>query len=137
MSAPSHHHRSPSPFDGIPRSIATSSILPYVTSHDWLNFRLVSRGCYEIVHGTTDVYTQNAAGGTSESETLWRLALMKDYQFDGSEDESILHQCIRSIYVIQNEDDAFLCTDNIFTAANSFISWKHWRKIDLRIHSQR
>ena len=131
-----HLHQSPpSPFDGIPRSIATSSILPYVTSHDWLNFRLVSRGCYEIVHDTTDVYS-NAAGG-SESEALWRLALVKDYQFDGSEEESIMHQCIRSIDVTQNEDDAFLSTDNIFTAANSFISWKHWRKIDLRIHSQR
>ena len=130
-----HLDQSPSPFDGIPRSIATSSILPYVTSHDWLNFRLVSRGCYEIVHDTTDVYS-NAAGG-SESEALWRLALVKDYQFDGSEEESILHQCIRSIDVTQNEDDAFLSTDNIFTAANSFISWKHWRKIDLRIHSQR
>lgn len=132
MSTPSHRHRSPSPFDGIPRSIATSSILPYITSHDWLNFRVVSRGCYEIVHGTTDVYC-NASGG-SESETLWRLALVKDYQFDGSEDESILHQCIRCS---MNEDDAFLSTDNIFTAENSFISWKHWRKIDLRIHSQR
>ena len=134
MSAPSRHHQSPSPFDGIPRSIATSSILPYVTSHDWLNFRLVSRGCYEIVHDTTDVYS-NAAGG-SVSEALWRLALVQDYQFDGSEEESILHQCI-SMDVTQNEDDAFLSTDNIFTAANSFISWKHWRKIDLRIHSQR
>ena len=130
-----HLDKSPSPFDGIPRSIATSSILPYVTSHDWLNFRLVSRGCYEIVHDTTDVYS-NAVGG-SESEALWRLALVKDYQFDGSEEESIMHQCIRSIDVTQNEDDAFLSTDNIFTAANSFISWKQWRKIDLRIHSQR
>ena len=87
------HHQSSSPlFDGIPRSlVATTSILPYVTSDDWLNFRLVSRGCYEIVHCAESPPTVVMQQEDAESEALWRLALVKDYQFDGSEDESILH----------------------------------------------
>jgi hypothetical protein len=28
----------------------------------------------------------------------------------------------------------FLSTRNIFTAPNAFISWKHWRKLDSRLH---
>ena len=148
-----------SPFDTIPQS-TTSSILSYVTSNDWLNFRFASRSCYQIVHGTNVANTSDTIatvdGEVNESELLWRLALVREYQFDESEedeellyqcieqnereyqfddeDEELLHQCIE-----QNEyqDDAFLRTDDMFRAPNLFIAWKNWRKIDLRIHCKR
>jgi uncharacterized protein affecting Mg2+/Co2+ transport len=149
--------QSPS-FEDLPRSIATSSILPYVASGNWLNFRAASRGCYEIVHGTADVWHSsdrasasdqslgaNAACSdsrsgnvVSESEALWRLALARDYHFEAGADDDECLRSIRSPAVAPNDDDddddddaPFLSTGNIFTASNSFISWKHWRKIDL------
>jgi len=48
----------------------------------------------------------------------------------------MFHQCIKP-NLSYDENTAFLSTDNLFTAPNSFISWKHWRKIDLIIHEQR
>lgn len=76
-------------------------------------------------------------GECSESEALWRLALVREYQFDESEeDEEMFHQCIKP-NLSYNENTAFLSTENLFTAPNSFISWKNWRKIDLIIHEQR
>ena len=143
--------RSPSFFADLPRSIATSSILPYVASGDWLNFRAASWGCYVIVHGTVDVcHSSDRAsaadrsrgsnadgsdpcGNVSESEALWRLALARDYQFEaGAGDECL--QSIHSPVIASNDDNddaPFLSAGNIFTASKSFISWKHWRKIDL------
>lgn len=145
MSAPTTTTQQ-SPFEALPRTIATSYVLPYVTSNDWLNFRVASRSCYELVHDTRDVSlstlnsinqthaTSNTSGDgeNDESESLWRLALVRDYGFEGTEDENILHQSIHS--PANSRDDAFLSTDNIFTAPNSFISWKHWRKIDISFH---
>jgi len=134
-----------SSFDTIPQSIATSSILPYITSNDWLNFRLASRSCYQIVHGTNvtadgssdSLPIATADGEGSESEVLWRLALVREYQFDESEeDEEMFHQCIKP-NLSYDENTAFLSTDNLLTAPNSFIAWMNWRKIDLIIHEQR
>eukprot|EP00571_Detonula_confervacea_P006525 CAMPEP_0172328778 /NCGR_PEP_ID=MMETSP1058-20130122/60530_1 /TAXON_ID=83371 /ORGANISM="Detonula confervacea, Strain CCMP 353" /LENGTH=845 /DNA_ID=CAMNT_0013045907 /DNA_START=39 /DNA_END=2575 /DNA_ORIENTATION=+ len=155
MSAPTP---SQSPIEALPRSIATSSILPFVTSNDWLNFRVASRSCYEFVHNTADVshafcpicrmhgavrtstsnetcYNTTNSGGGRESETLWRIALVRDYQFEEAGDEHIFHQSIHS--PVNSQSDAFVSTNNLFTASNSFISWTHWRKIDLRLHRQR
>mmetsp|Transcript_19489 Transcript_19489/g.42356 ORF Transcript_19489/g.42356 Transcript_19489/m.42356 type:complete len:157 (-) Transcript_19489:424-894(-) len=155
MSAPTP---SQSPIEALPRSIATSSILPFVTSNDWLNFRVASRSCYEFVHNTADVshafcpicqmhgavrtstsneacYNTINSGGGRESETLWRIALVRDYQFEEAGDEHIFHQSIHS--PVNSQSDAFVSTNNLFTASNSFISWTHWRKIDLRLHRQR
>ena len=84
--------RSPS-FEDLPRSIVTISILPYVGSSDWLNFRAASRGCYQTVHDTDNVWDSSdrsrtpiipgcddaassdpSANNGGESEALWRLA---------------------------------------------------------------
>jgi len=108
---------------------------------------LASRSCYRIVHGTnvTADGSSNSSpsiaaiadGEGSESEELWRLALVREYQFDESEeDKEMFHQCIKP-NLSYNENTAFLSTKNLFTAPNSFIAWKNWRKIDLIIHEQR
>lgn len=60
--------------------------------------------------------------------------MVRDYQFEEAGDEQCFHQ---SIHSCGHQSDAFLSTDNIFTSSNSFMSWKHWRKIDLRLHRQR
>ena len=137
------------PFNELPRNIMTQSILSYVDSVDWLNFRAVSRGCYQIVHGTLDVwqfsdvtssaFNADTTANGSECEALWRLALARDYQFDGKAGDECL-QSIRSparredISWKDDDDIPFLSTRNIFTASNAFISWKHWRKLDSRLH---
>ena len=58
------------------------------------------------------------------------MALVREYQFD-KEDEELLHQCIKPN---PYNNPVFLSTGNMFSAPNSFVAWKHWRKIDLRIH---
>eukprot|EP00584_Thalassiosira_punctigera_P011626 CAMPEP_0172567428 /NCGR_PEP_ID=MMETSP1067-20121228/115869_1 /TAXON_ID=265564 ORGANISM="Thalassiosira punctigera, Strain Tpunct2005C2" /NCGR_SAMPLE_ID=MMETSP1067 /ASSEMBLY_ACC=CAM_ASM_000444 /LENGTH=537 /DNA_ID=CAMNT_0013358777 /DNA_START=139 /DNA_END=1752 /DNA_ORIENTATION=+ len=113
-----------SPFEALPRHTATS-ILSYVASDDWLDFRLASRSSFEIVHGGA------AAGGDEGSESLWRLALVRDYGFGGADDDEFLHRAIRTR---ARGGVGFLSTDDIFTAPNLFISWKHWRRIDVCIH---
>ena len=152
---------SPSPFDDLPRTIVTSSILPYTTSADWLNFRLASRSSYEIVHGTTNTNvavavahaspnTTQASSSSSiqeneeDSESLWQLALIRDYQFDASDDGTYMHQCFRcpannssTTESDSDGDESFLSTSQMFTAANSYESWKHWRKLDARLHYRR
>ena len=150
---------SPSPFDDLPRTIVTSSILPYTTSADWLNFRLASRSSYEIVHGTSNVVaavvhaspstTQASSSSIQEheedSESLWQLALIRDYQFGASDDGTYMHQCFRcptntsstTESDSDNGDESFLSTSQMFTAANSYESWKHWRKLDARLHYRR
>jgi hypothetical protein len=112
-------------FDSIPRTIVTS-ILSYVTSNDWLNFRIVSRSFYEIVH--------EADGEDSEDESLWKLALIRDYQF---EDVGNCLSMRQTFTCSNNNDSAFLSTKDMFTAATCFIAWKHWRKIDHHIHHER
>jgi len=93
------------------------------------------------VHGTNvaniyDIATVDG-GGKSESEVLWRLALVREYQFDESEkDEELFYQCIEQ-NEYEDDDDAFLRIDDMFRAPNLFIAWKNWRKIDLRIHCKR
>jgi len=65
------------------------------------------------------------------------LALVREYQFDESEkDEELFYQCIEQ-NEYEDDDDAFLRTDDMFRAPNLFIAWKNWRKIDLRIHCKR
>jgi len=126
------------PFDALPRNVSTSLILPYVTSDDWLNFRLASRSCYEIVHGTPeDGGTGNAvtADGGDDGGSLWRLALVRDYQFDESSDADLFHQSFR--FPADSHSDAFLSTNDMFRGSNSFISWKHWRKVDILFHERR
>eukprot|EP00970_Alexandrium_tamarense_P002429 scaffold353_cov201-Alexandrium_tamarense.AAC.5 len=99
-----------SPFGTLPHSIITTSILPFVTTDDWLSFRGASRGSFEIVHGTTNVsfsycsmcqpttcsMCDSSSVGTNrgtndrsyaESEALWKIALVKDYQFERPSDE--------------------------------------------------
>jgi hypothetical protein len=118
-----------------------ASILPCISSDDWLAFRLTSRGCYEIVHGTKDVnhsfchlcqstngnIQQTAPVVNEEAENLWNLALVREYRF--SPDGDNLRQSIHSPAV---EQESFLSTRNVFTAPTSFISWKHWRKLEAR-----
>ena len=145
-------------FEDLPRSIATMSILPYVGSSDWLNFRASSRGCYQTVHDTTNVWHSSnrtrappsipgcedaansdpSANNGGESDALWRLALARDYQFEGGATDDECLQSFHSPGVNLNDDDdaPFLSTRNMFTAPKDapFISWKHWRKIDLCLH---
>ena len=158
--------QSPS-FDDLPRHIATSFILPYVSSSDWLRFRVASRKCYEIVHGSDadddvsqfvcpkcrapttqtttrchddDVTTAATIASTSSrsgrnilSESLWKLALIRDFMFEESDDEDWLHRSIHS--PTEPVSDALLSTQNMFTASSLFISWMHWRKLYLRLNS--
>ena len=125
-------------FDVLPNSIAAASILPFATSAEWLNFRLTSRRCYEIVHGHDVTSIQQQIHGEEESEALWKLALVRDYRFDYEADErgderALLYQSIRCNY--SNEGDGpFLSTSDVFTASTAFESWKHWRKIDTHLH---
>ena len=132
------------PFNELPRNITTQSILYYVDGIDWLNFRAVSRGCYQIVHGTLDDVWQVSnvvpSDADRECEALWRLALARDYQFDGKAGSD---ECLQSIHSsasredisLKDDDDMpFLSTRDIFKAPNAFISWKHWRKLDSRLH---
>jgi hypothetical protein len=135
MSAP------PASLDSIPNTIAATSILPFVTSSDWLNFRAASRRCYEIIHGHHDVgatQQQEQQQNDEESEALWRLALVRDYRFeelqeDGDDRRSLMYQSIRC-HDNAYGDGPFLTTSDVFTASKAFESWKHWRKIDVRLH---
>lgn len=156
----------PSPLESLPRNVATSLILPYISSDDWLNLRAASRGCHEIVHGTADVNanfcpicqvggsvrTSTASGDMlagTESESLWRLALERDYRFtklqmapliaEASGDEgAVFHQCLHSpANQLDRPSEAFLSTCDVFNAVNSYVAWKHWRRIDQRLHRRR
>ena len=124
-------------FEDLP-AIATSSILIFVESRDWLSFRAASLFCYQTVHDTTNVwhssdrtYAPNitgrgdAAGSDSsannggEGEALWRLALARDYRFEGGTSD----ECLQSIHspgdAPNDDDDApFLSTGNMFIAPN-------------------
>mmetsp|Transcript_22141 Transcript_22141/g.46372 ORF Transcript_22141/g.46372 Transcript_22141/m.46372 type:complete len:563 (-) Transcript_22141:243-1931(-) len=161
-----------SSFDLLPQSIITSSILQFLQSRDWLSFRLASRSCYVAVHGTSDVFhavgsesnksdddcleaTDEKNGEStplkkellSESESLWKFALVRDYGFEhapnnsngnnnnNSGDDQFYHS-IRSPEDT-NDETPFLRTSDVFKAPTAFSSWKHWRKIDRRIHSTR
>jgi hypothetical protein len=159
--------QSPS-FDDLPRHIATSFILPYVSSSDWLRFRVASRRCYEIVHGSdadddvsqfvcpkcrapatptttttrchdddvttvVSASTSPCSGSNILSERLWKLALVRDFMFDESDDEDWLLRSFHS--PTEPVSDALLSTQNMFTASSLFISWMHWRKINLRLDS--
>lgn len=119
----------PSPLAALPRNVATS-ILSYTTSDDWLSFRLASRSCYELVHGTAGA---SSTSGNEESDDLWKIALVNDYHFDPSADDTLMRQCFH----FNTENDDFLSTQQHFTASNSFESWKHWRKLDCRFHHRR
>ena len=141
-------------FDTLPQTIVTASILPFISTDDWLQFRVASRNCYEIVHGTTHVshafcpicqasttddHSIVEDDGSSscdvtneEAENLWKLALVREYRFDvmGGDD---LKQSIHSPNDRPEcEMTGFLMTRDMFTAPSSFISWKHWRKIEAR-----
>ena len=144
------------PLDFVPHSIVTLSILPFVSSDDWLSFRTASRNCYEIVHGTADVSESHCSlcqrhsalctlathrdsiGSVDgeeekESEALWKLALAREFRFDqNAAPESRKHLSIHSPPI--ERDSAFLSTKNVFVTSTAFISWKHWRKIDRRLH---
>ncbi|KAL3800833.1 hypothetical protein HJC23_001670 [Cyclotella cryptica] len=142
-------------FDVLPQAITTTSILPFVSSDDWLAFRAVCRGCYEIVHGTNDVLhsfcplcqsTSHSTGTDSnplssssrcsstqandESDSLWNLALVRDYRFEiGVDEGNYMKQAIHSPIT---GTISFLSTNDVFRASTSFISWKHWRKLEGR-----
>lgn len=155
--------QSPS-FEALPRHIVTSSILPFVTSGDWLNFRLASRTCYDIVHGhgsSEDVAQfecptcRRRAGAyststhchdvplavpttscdTELSEALWKIALVRDFQFDESkENHDLLYQAIHCLDGDRPPSEPFLSTKHLFTTSNLFVSWIHWRRLDLKIY---
>lgn len=143
-----------SPFESLPRHIATAFVLPYVTSSDWLNFRLASRSCYTLVHGSADdvsqffcptchlrrvlatskrcdtiTNTNTELDGNVLSDNLWKLALVRDFHFEEKDD--FLDQSIHS--PIEPVSDAFVSTQHIFTASNLFVSWMHWRRLNIRI----
>jgi len=135
--------------DDLPNAIVAASILPFVTTTDWLNFRLQSRKFYEIVHGHDvgaalqgfghDVGATQQQNEDEESKALWRLALVRDYRFeqqkgDGEDDGSLMYQTIRCNPDHDDEMNPFLSTSDVFTASTAFISWKHWRKIDICLH---
>jgi hypothetical protein len=154
-------------FNTLPGHITTSFILPYVTSSDWLNFRAASRACYISVHGSGDDVWQfvcptcqatksptipGCASGNAENvvilsttpdgnenlcEKLWKLALVRDYQFEDTDDghDELLYKSLHS--PIEPVSDAFLSTENLFTASNLFFSWMHWRKLETRVISAR
>ena len=131
MSAP------PASLDSIPNTIAATSILPFVTSSDWLDFRAASRRCYEIIHGHhVGATQQQEQQNDEESEALWRLALVRDYRFeeDGDDRRSLMYQSIRSNKPNFTYGVSLLTTSGVFTASKAFESWKHWRKIDVRLH---
>eukprot|EP00986_Skeletonema_menzelii_P001971 scaffold545_cov139-Skeletonema_menzelii.AAC.2 len=125
----------PASLDALPYSIVAASILPFVTSTDWLNFRLASRGCYEICHGhdigATDSQQQHE---DEECKALWCLALVRDYRFEKGDDELSMYKYIRCNPDPDDEVNPFLSTADVFIASTAFISWKHWRKIDNRLH---
>eukprot|EP00956_Cyclotella_meneghiniana_P006997 scaffold9417_cov61-Cyclotella_meneghiniana.AAC.1 len=140
-----------SPFDILPQTIITSSILPFISSDDWLQFRAASRSSYETVHGTLDVShsyctvcqsstdhrSEVAASSASEIhnhispneevENLWKLALIREYRFELGSDN-----IKQSIHSPASERECFLSTRDVFTTSTAFISWKHWRKLEAR-----
>lgn len=146
-------------FGDLPRHIVASFILPYVSSNDWLSFRVSSRGCYRTVHGSADhvsqfvcpkcrcpTTTSTIASSSNEnnnnnilSENLWRLALVRDFLFEETPDDDInqnqdwMHQSFHSPF--EPVSDALVSTQNMFTASNLFVSWMHWRKLYLRLDS--
>ncbi|KAL7476969.1 hypothetical protein ACHAW6_002793 [Cyclotella cf. meneghiniana] len=143
------------PLDVLPQAIITTSILPFTSSDDWLTFRAASSGCYEIVHGTKDVFhsfcplcqsTSRSAGAYSsasssfprcsskqpneDGESLWKLALVRDYRFQiGFDEDNYIKQSIHSPITCSQ---SFLSTRSVFMAATPFVSWKHWRKLESR-----
>ena len=143
---------SPSSFDDLPRHIAASFILPYVSSSDWLRFRAASRGCYQTVHGspkkcrphappsmqcTSTTVVPSSSSNEILSENLWKLALIRDFLFedtDENQDLNLMHQTFHSP-VEPTVSDALVSTRDMFTASNLFISWMHWRKLSLRLDS--
>jgi len=137
--------------DALPNAIVAASILPFITSTDWLNFRLQSRKFYEIVHGHDvgaalqgfghDVGATQQQNEDEESKALWCLALVRDYRFEqqkGDEEDDgcrpLMYQTMRCNPDPDDEINPFLSTSNVFTASTAFISWKHWRKIDICLH---
>ena len=148
-------------FNALPGHITTSFILPYVTSSDWLNFRAASRACYISVHGSGDdvwqfvcptcqatksptnqvcasgkcgndvVILSKSPDGIKSCEKLWKLALVRDYQFQDADDghDELLYKSIHP-RPIEPVGDGFLSTKNLFTASNLFVSWMHWRKLE-------
>ena len=112
---------SPPSLDALPRHIVTAFILPCITSSDWLNFRLASRTCYCLVHGSgaNDVpqfccpTCRPLVGGDDASnlsndgiaitpssnndvlsDNLGKLALVREFQFeDGTNEEERSWMC--------------------------------------------
>lgn len=118
--------------DALPNTIVAASILPFVNSTALLNFRLASRGCYEICHGH-DVGSDTATRQQheEESDALWCLALVRDYRFEKGDESLSMYKSIRCNNPDPNDEtNPFLSTSDVFTAPTAFISWKHWRKID-------
>ena len=141
MSAQQKHLNAPRPkspsqsqscFDALPRCIVTSSILPFATCDDWLQFRSASRGCHQILHDRD----------TTGIESVWRLALVRDYGFEFEEEENAAdgnefqYRSIRSPVRPRSVEQAFLSTDGLFVTSDPFAAWKHWRKIDLRLRQE-
>ena len=93
--------------------------------------------CHDDDNSTTDAAATNSAPSLSGtnilSERLWKLALVRDFMFDESDDEDWLLRSFHS--PTEPVSDALLSTQNMFTASSLFISWMHWRKINLRLDS--
>ncbi len=62
---------------------------------------------------------------------------MRDYQFEGTDDgnDELLYKSLH--FPIEPVSDAFLSTKNLFTASNLFVSWMHWRKLEICVISAR
>mmetsp|Transcript_15648 Transcript_15648/g.24289 ORF Transcript_15648/g.24289 Transcript_15648/m.24289 type:complete len:509 (+) Transcript_15648:71-1597(+) len=120
--------------DALPNTIVAASILPFVNSTALLHFRLASRGCYEICHGHVVGSTAAQQQHEEESEALWCLALVRDYRFVKGDELLSMYKSIRCNPDPEDETNPFLSTSDVFTASSAFISWKHWRKIDSRLH---
>ncbi|KAL7544967.1 hypothetical protein ACHAWF_008335 [Thalassiosira exigua] len=73
--------------------------------------------------------------GDGEGEELWRLALVRDYGFGDDDEDGDRDRVLRCIHSpVDRRGDAFLSATDEFVAPNSFAAWKHWRKVDLRLH---
>ena len=51
---------------------------------------------------------------------------------DDHDDVLLMHKSLHS--PVEPVSDAFVSTQNMFTASNLFVSWMHWRKLYLRLN---
>ena len=84
---------------------------------------------------TNTFIRESSSGDNVLSENLWKLALVRDFMFEDGDDHDdvlLMHKSLHS--PVEPVSDAFVSTQNMFTASNLFVSWMHWRKLYLRLN---